>query len=86
MGLTVTQLQSLMAPDKTGRKGKAPNAVIRNADGQLETAFVKSSQFGKFDSKMGTKRRSRKGRVVTMPNGYARYNGITDTEVVMYQV
>ena len=85
MGLTVAQMTSLMAPSKVA-KGKAPNAVIRNADGQLETAFVKSSQFGKFDSKMGTKRRSRKGRVVTMPNGYARYNGITDTEVVAYQV
>jgi hypothetical protein len=84
MGLTISQIESLMAPTNDPRKKKY-NAIVRTAEG-LEQQQVKTSQFGRFEGKAGTKRRSRKGMVRTMPNGSRYYNGITEVEVVMYQV
>ena len=86
MGLTVGQLESLMAPNKTAKKANALVRVATETGTMLERQQVKTSQFGRFEGKAGTKRRSRKGMVRTMPNGSRYYNWITETEVVMYQV
>ena len=82
MALTPAQIQELM-----GSKGRArkTNALIRTDEGTLERQLVKPSQFGQYIGKQGTKRRSRKGLVRTMPNGWVKYNDITDVEVVAYR-
>jgi hypothetical protein len=80
MALTAAQISELTR-GKLTNKG---NAWVRNADGKLEKQLVKSSQFGKFEGKAGSKRRSRKGMVRTMPNGWVKYNDVTDIEVVSY--
>lgn len=91
MALTASQLAEIMAPVKT-RKGAKTNALVRLPDGTMERQQVKSSQFGKYEGKAGTKRRSRKGLVRTMPNGYINYNDIdsvlpwAEVEVVAYTV
>ena len=88
--LTISQIESLMAPPKSGKK-KTPNAVVRTVvDGQatLERQVVKSSQFGKYEGKMGSKRRSAKGRISIMPNGFVYYNDVdsqSPVEVVAYK-
>lgn len=81
MALTLSEMQSLLAT-----KAPVGNALVRTADNKLEHASVKPSQFGRFEGKQGTKRRSRKGLVRTMPNGWVKYNDITDVEVVAYSV
>jgi hypothetical protein len=72
------------------RKGKAITgkyAITRSG----ERVKLDGPATGAFDSKQGSKRRSRKGRVWTLPNGYARYIGqpVTttehDTDVVAYK-
>jgi hypothetical protein len=84
MGLTVSQISDLMAPVK--HRAPKTNALVRVAgEARLENQQVKPAQFGRFEGKQGTKRRSRKGLVRTMPNGYVFYNGVTDTEVVAYR-
>lgn len=71
-------------------KGKAITgkfAITRSG----ERVKLRTSEVGKFDSKMGTNRRSRKGRVWRLPNGHARYIGqpVTtiegDDDIVAYK-
>ena len=88
MALSTSQLQALLAP---ASKGKAGNAWVRIVDQEgvstLERQQVKTSTFGKFEGKIGTKRRSAKGRVSINPNGYRKYNDggyEREIEVVAY--
>jgi hypothetical protein len=84
MALTISEMQSLLAGKS---KVLASNALVRTAgNNTLEQQLVKPSQFGKFEGKQGTKRRSRKGLVRTMPNGWVKYNDVTEIEVVAYKV
>jgi hypothetical protein len=66
-------------------------ALIRGEDGLVKvpmTSEIKAA-IGRFDSKQGSTRRSKKGRTWIMPNGYSRYinpcyhSGI---EVVSYKI
>jgi hypothetical protein len=53
------------------------------ADGEkVEITGNVSEMVGAFDSKLGSARRSRKGRTYRAPNGYARYYG--DHKVTSY--
>ena len=86
MALTIGQMQELMG---SKHKPVKTNALVRlsapNGGSVLERQQVKPSQFGAYVGKQGTKRRSRKGLVRTMPNGWVKYNDVTDIEVVAYK-
>lgn len=87
-------LAQLMLP-KEKRPKKVPAldftkgfALVRTDAGiekQTLSKEVKAS-LGRFDSKQGSIKRSRKGRTSIRPNGYARYNAITELDVIAYKV
>lgn len=63
------------------------NRHVARIDGVLTVMPGKApaSAKGSFLSKQGTKRRSSKGRVYTMPNGYSKYIApYSNYEVVLY--
>jgi hypothetical protein len=76
----------------SGRKLKSRTerfAIVRDGAGtgvnKVPAADIKPEGFGYFDSKVGTMRRSRKGRTYHAPNGYSRYAGQYETpEVIAY--
>ena len=91
-GITNTNvLAQLMLPKAKRPKAVKPldvadgYALVRTENGleKLPIAQAKAS-LGKFESRQGSIRRSAKGRTRIMPNGYARYNGITELDVVAY--
>lgn len=63
-------------------------ALVRSDAGIEKHTLTKevNSSLGRFDSKQGSIKRSRKGRTSIMPNGYARYNSITELDVIAYKV
>jgi hypothetical protein len=70
------------------RRRKVPSkgyALVRSDDG-LERVSLKGLEVGHFDSKVGTPRRSRKGRTYHAPNGYANYVPYGGSEVVAYKL
>jgi hypothetical protein len=87
-------LEQLMLPKHKREKVVKPldftrgYALVRT-DAGIEkvpmSAEVKAS-IGKFESRQGTLKRSRKGRTSRMPNGYAKYNSITELDVVSYHI
>ena len=81
MALSITEMQALLGPKA---KQVKTNALVRLSDGSLEQQQVKTSQYGKYEGKAGSKRRSAKGHVRTMPNGFRKYNDVTEIEVVAY--
>lgn len=89
--VTLDTMAKLMLP-----KGKRPKVVkpldftegfaLVRVDGQLEKwpiAQAKAS-LQRFEGKQGSIRRSAKGRTRIMPNGYVKYNAITEHDVVAY--
>ena len=62
-------------------------ALVRE-DGILTKIPIAQARasIGKFESKQGSILRSSKGRTRIMPNGYAKYNNVTEMEVVSYHV
>jgi hypothetical protein len=83
MPLTQSQMHGLLNAPAKVQIGKA---VLRDRhSGELYSGDAKSSQYGSFQGRQGTKRRSRKGSVTTLPNGSRFYAPCWETDVVMYQ-
>jgi hypothetical protein len=61
-------------------------ALIREADGKVKRVLLADVKggVGEFDSKLGSTKRSRKGRTYRAANGYARYAANHETEVIAY--
>ena len=59
-------IELLLNPRKAG---KPANATIRNAEGKLERVYLKPSEMGGYEGKLGSIRRSRKGQPRRQANG-----------------
>jgi len=93
MALTNSQIAALY---KTGtkrtagvtkrRKRRANFVVIRDGE-QLFTeprSYVKAEQLQSFVGNVGSQRRSAKGRVYRLPNGWRKFDGYKKPDVVAY--
>jgi hypothetical protein len=91
--VTLDTMAKLMLPKEKRPKVVKPldftdgYALVR-VEGKLEkwTIAQAKSSLGKFEGRQGSIRRSAKGRTRIMPNGYVRYNSVTEAEVVSYIV
>lgn len=86
-------LATLMMPRSKRPKVERPLdfsegfALVRTENG-LEKIPIKQAKASlqRFEGKQGSIRRSAKGRTRIMPNGYVKYNAITELDVVSYHI
>lgn len=72
-------------PKSAPSKGGAGKVLVRTAPGKLEWVDGTGLSKGAFTGRAGTKRRSRKGNVTTLPNGRRDYHEEWwGTQVVAY--
>jgi hypothetical protein len=89
MALTESEVRGLLANPAQESSRATKRAWIRK-DGEIKCvalSSVKAADFGKFEGKQGSMRRSRKGLVRILPNGYRKYNDneySRKTEVIAY--
>jgi len=97
MALTNSQIAALY---KTGtkrtagvtkRRKRRANFVVIRATGDSGTAlfteprsYVKAEQLQSFVGNVGSQRRSAKGRVYRLPNGWRKFDGYKKPDVVAY--
>jgi hypothetical protein len=78
-------INALLNPKpRKAKKEVKPNALIRTESG-VEQAFLKPSEFGEFRGKLGSTKRSRKGRSYRAANGSVKYEPNWETEVIAYK-
>lgn len=89
--LSQAEIAALYAPReaRTGKKGKG-FVMVRTEDGLSKQVIEKMGDhdFGAFEGKVGTMRRSTKGRTRRMPNGSRRYvrSWFAEDAVVAYSL
>jgi hypothetical protein len=82
MFLTDSDIDAILN-DKPHRASSSKNRMFVN--GEWVTGIKRNAEtLGAYEGKTGSKRRSRKGRVWTMPNGRRYYNDL-DTVVQAYR-
>lgn len=83
-GLTSADIDALLGKRRTK---KPPQAIGRYLDSNNEwQPLLKSDmkRISAYDSKVGSTRRSRKGRTYKAPNGYARFPSWMPEEITSY--
>jgi len=84
--LSPRDIDVILASPKRDARGLAKGYMIL-ADGA--TVPYDGSSIGSFEGRQGTKRRSKKGRVRTLPNGTRRYianpDVLRENEIVAYK-
>lgn len=81
-GLDPKLIKALMSGRKITKKAQR-FALIRTEDG-IEKVPLKNLEPGEFHGKVGTTRRSRKGRTYKAPNGSRKFQPNWEQEVVAY--
>jgi hypothetical protein len=76
-------IEALMSNKPKASKTVKPNALIRTENG-IEQVVLKSSEFGAFQGKTGSIKRSRKGRTYRQSNGYVKFAPNWEKEVIAY--
>jgi hypothetical protein len=67
-------------------KSRNRNKNMFCIDGTIYNGKPSSEIAGRFESRVGSKRRSRKGRTVTLPNGFAHYGSYSSPSASYYRV
>lgn len=80
----ITQLIAESDARSVSKRNRNKNMYC--VDGTIYNGKPSSEVAGRFESRVGTKQRSRKGRTVTKPNGYARYGSYSSPEALYYRV
>lgn len=87
--LTPDDLTRMLSQKPTKRKSTSSRcAIIRTENGleRVPMIEIKAADLGNFVGKVGSMRRSRKGRSYRAPNGSRRYLHGDGIEVVAYKV
>jgi hypothetical protein len=86
MLLTNSEINAILNSPKRNAKGLSKGYMILQ-DGTMVP--YEGSMLGGFEGKQGTKRRSKKGRVRTLPNGTRRYvanpDVLRENEIIAYK-
>ena len=90
--MTKAQIAALYGKPGTGRNVGVTSKRFKRSrvvtlvreDGVLTKAHVKKSELGQFVGNVGSITRSRKGATRRKCNGWRKYDGYTNVEVVAY--
>lgn len=76
-------IEALMSGRKIKKQAQR-FALIRTQEG-IERTSLTNLEVGQYEGKVGTTRRSRKGRTYKSPNGSRRYQPNWENEVIAYK-
>jgi hypothetical protein len=74
-------IDDLLSNKPRAKKQVKPNALIRTDTG-LERVVLKSSEFPRFDGKLGSTKRGRKGNTYRAANGYVKFAPNWEIDIV----
>lgn len=77
-------IEALMGGRRIQKKAQASAFALIRTENGVEKVSLKDLETGHFDSKLGTTKRSRKGRTYKAANGYTKFAPNWDTEVIAH--
>lgn len=87
IGLTNAEVAALLSNPAQGRGSKASKFALVSSDGQVERvalSSVSAADVGRFIGKTSGKSRGRKGNIRPKLDGWRKYDGVAEIEVIAY--